>query len=286
MFFGQYLLEKGAISKNALLDALTRQRERNLPLEELAVREGLLEQDQARAVAAEYRSSRKSVDQILLDRGLLAQPQVRQLKDLQAMRRTRIGALLVEAGQLDPEQLDQHLATFQRQEELRRQELQADFEALEGGEVIRAFLNLAVFHLERVLSSTIKLVAISEEHRESSPNERRFVQRMYGDRELWAVIDLPVELTGRIGQQMLGIEVEAGSDLSYDVARELLNLISGNACVELERKGLRLKPDAPAGGEALPSLDGIGVASHSVLESGPGLLHVHLLFCSTAEQGR
>ena len=37
MFFGQYLLSKGAINRDALIDAIERQRSTNLSLVELAV---------------------------------------------------------------------------------------------------------------------------------------------------------------------------------------------------------------------------------------------------------
>jgi hypothetical protein len=40
MFFGQYLLSRGAINREALIDAIERQRSTNLSLVELAVRDG------------------------------------------------------------------------------------------------------------------------------------------------------------------------------------------------------------------------------------------------------
>jgi CheY-specific phosphatase CheX len=285
MFFGQYLLEKGAISKHALLDALSRQRELNLSLEELAAREGLLDEEQARAVAAEYRSSRKGVEQILLDRGLLAQADIRRLQDLQAARRARIGTILVEAGHLQPAGLNEHLAAYQALEDQRRRNLETDFAQLERGEVIQAFLDLTVFHLERALGSAVKLESISEEHRPSGPAESRFLQRLYGDLDLWFALDIPEPLTGKVGTQMLGIPVEEGSELSHDAVRELVNLISGNACVQLERQDLRLKPDAPGGADLQPAADAVKASSHSVLASGSGELHVHLFFCHGAERG-
>ena len=43
MFFGQYLLSKGVINREALIDAIDRQRKANVSLTELAVRRGFLD---------------------------------------------------------------------------------------------------------------------------------------------------------------------------------------------------------------------------------------------------
>ena len=57
MFFGQYLLENGVIGRDALLDAIERQRTVNRSLTETAVAEGLLSQTQADHIDTVFRLS-------------------------------------------------------------------------------------------------------------------------------------------------------------------------------------------------------------------------------------
>ena len=65
MFFGQYLLAKAAINREALLYALERQRHSNLSLPELAVQQGLIDRSQANSIMVFYRMSNAPIEIIL-----------------------------------------------------------------------------------------------------------------------------------------------------------------------------------------------------------------------------
>ena len=69
MFFGQYLLSKGAIDREALIDAIERQRETNLSLVELAVRDGYLEPRLAQSILTRYRTTDAGLEELCIEYG-------------------------------------------------------------------------------------------------------------------------------------------------------------------------------------------------------------------------
>ena len=69
MFFGQYLLSKGVISREALIDAIELQRRSNLSLTELAVRKGYLTDAQQAAIQVRYRTSDVDLETCASNRG-------------------------------------------------------------------------------------------------------------------------------------------------------------------------------------------------------------------------
>ena len=65
IFFGQYLLSKGIIDRDALIDGIELQRKRNLSLTALAVRRGYLESKDEEAILLRYRTSDADLEALL-----------------------------------------------------------------------------------------------------------------------------------------------------------------------------------------------------------------------------
>lgn len=64
MFFGQYLLSKGIIDRDALIDGIELQRKKNLSLTALAVRRGYLESKDEEAILLRYRTSDADLEEL------------------------------------------------------------------------------------------------------------------------------------------------------------------------------------------------------------------------------
>ena len=116
MFFGQYLLEKGAIDRAALLDAIERQRRVNRSLTEVAVSEGLLTQDKADQINTLFRTSNQSIEVICAAEGGLTIGQMERLRKIQRAGWLRIGTALVEGGHLKRDQVEALLETYRARE--------------------------------------------------------------------------------------------------------------------------------------------------------------------------
>jgi hypothetical protein len=258
MFFGQYLLAKSAINREALLDALDRQRHSNLSLPELALQQGLIDRRQANSIMVQYRMSDAPIEVILEESGGLSQEQIQRLQNKQRSSWLRIGAALVEGGHLSEEEIAANLADYRSLESAVDQEIREAMDHLPGSEAVSACVELTVFHLARVTGRPVKLRSVSVEADSLGADRQRFSQRIVGDGDYTIAVDLPPELVAEAAQGMLGFEVDPGAEAEPDAVCEVINLIGGNACTRIEQLGQLLRPEPPCwsgSGELVTSAD-------------------------------
>lgn len=258
MFFGQYLLGKGAIDRAALLDALDRQRRSNFSLPELAVQQGLIERDKAAAVMARYRLSDEPIEGILSDVGGLGRDQVERLQRQQRSSWLRIGAALVEGGYLSDEEIAENLGEYRSLESATNQEIRRAMEHLPDSEAVSAYVELTVFHFGRISARPVKLESVSVEPDALEIDRQRFSQRIVGDGDYTIAVDLPPVLIASVARGMLGFDIEAGSETETDAVCEVINLIGGNACTRIEQLGLLLRPEPPVWSGSGGVVSGVG----------------------------
>jgi hypothetical protein len=243
MFFGQYLLSKGIIDRDALIDAIELQRKTNLSLSEIALRCGYVDSRQNDSILTLYRTTDIGIED-LCAKYLSAE----QLEDLVTIQRSdwiRIGAALVAGGHLTREEVEKRLAEFQEVQSEADRKLAADFECCSHPELVRSVVELTVFHLGRLTNLPIKLGSFSEGAGRLRPGRRRYGLKLVGDREICIVLDLPPEVARLVAQGLIGIPLEAETETAIDAVCEFVNIIGGNACTRLEALGFRLRPEPP-----------------------------------------
>ncbi|MCD4750178.1 MAG: hypothetical protein K8R59_12475 [Thermoanaerobaculales bacterium] len=245
MFFGQFLLEKGVINRDALLDAIERQRRANHSLTEVAVTEGLIDRGKADQINSLFRLSNQSIEVICAAEGGLSLNQIEQLRKKQRLGWLRIGTALVAGGHVTERQVEGLLEIYRAREAAERRTLEEDFDHLDDPIVARACTELTLSHLQRVTEIPIKLRSIERADGRLRDGWRRFAQDILGDHAFCIAIDLPMDLFSLVASKMLGVEVSPTSDAALDAGCELVNLIGGNTCTRLEPSGFRLRPEPP-----------------------------------------
>ena len=71
-FFGQYLLEKGRITSQQLLDALERQKEITTPIGSMALEQGCLTAEQVKRILEQQRKRHRSFGELACEMGFNA----------------------------------------------------------------------------------------------------------------------------------------------------------------------------------------------------------------------
>ena len=271
VFFGQYLLAKGVIDRDALLDALDRQRRSNLSLPDLAVREGLIERSRAEAIMAQYRMSDDRIEDLLASSGGLDADQIRRLQGKQRSSWLRIGAALVEGGYLSDEAIAANLQDYRSLESAADEEIRDAMRHLPNADAVGACVELTMFHFGRVSGRPTKLGSITREPDRLETGRQRFSQRIVGDGDYTIALDLPPVLIAAVARGMLGFDVDPGTETEADAVCEVINLIGGNACTRIEQFGQVLRPEPPvwsgSGGLVSSSTDSVR-ATVSSAESG------------------
>ena len=252
MFFGHYLLENGIIDREALLDAIKRQRRVNKSLPDIAVKENLLDQAKADQIHALFRLSNASYEDLCVSQGRLSRADVEKLVRRQSAQWLRIGTALVEGGHLSESALAEHLGTFGTFEIAEQKTLESDFDHLEESTIVRACTELALRHVARISGTPVKLQQIDPSDGTLNPGYRRFAQNIVGDRSFCIAVDLGDPLFASTTEGMLGVQVDPDSDAARDAGCELINLIGGNACTRLEPEGYSLRPEPPFSQDSIP----------------------------------
>jgi hypothetical protein len=245
MFFGQFLLAKGAIDRDALLDALDRQQSSNLSLPDLAVRQGIMNREQSASVMARYRLSERSIEEILVDGNFLSSEQVEELQRKQRGSWLRIGSALVEGGHLTEAELAAALKDYRSLESAANQRIRDAMTELPDADAVSTFVELTVFHFSRLTGRPAKLVAVETSSADLADGRQRFSQRVVGERDFTVAIDIGPEVVSWVARGMLGFDVDPGSETEADAVCELVNLIGGNACTRIEQLGTLLRPEPP-----------------------------------------
>jgi hypothetical protein len=245
MFFGQYLLAKGAINREALLDALERQRRSNLSLPDLAIQEGLIDLKQASAIMAQYRMSDIPIEVILAKIGDLSGDEIERLQHQQRSSWLRIGAALVEGGHMSDAEVLGHLDDYHSLETAANQQIREAMHYVPNSDAVGACVELTVFHFTRVSGRPAKLDSVLVVTDELEPGRQRFSQRIVGDGDYTVALDLPSELVAALARGLLGADVEPGTEAEADAVCEVVNLIGGNTCTRLEQLGRLLRPEPP-----------------------------------------
>ena len=268
MFFGQYLLSRGVISREVLIDAIERQRKTNLSLVELAVRDGCIEPQSAEGILTRYRTTDAGLEELCLEYGQIDRGKLEELLRIQRSDWVKIGAALIDSGDLNRDQVEEHLAAFDELQDEANQQLEADFRACKDPETVKTVIELAVFHLQRFTNGPVKLQTLSEDEGLLSSGRRRYGQKLAGDRELCCALDLPSQLATVVAQGFIGIPVEDDSEVAIDAVCECVNIIGGHACTELEASGFRLRPEPPFSTEGDEPADELGSSIRARVMAG------------------
>jgi len=244
-FFGQYLLSKGVIGREALIDAINMQRKLNRGLTALAVSHGYLDSQKEEAILSRYRTTDSELEDVCLESGYLDRAQLDELIRIQQSDWMRIGAALVSGGHLSYDEVEEQLEVFHEIQRRAEEKIEANFTACREPGTVKTIVTLALFHLGRVTDQPMKLCSLSDNACDLAAGRRRYVQRLVGDRELHVVLDLPLEMDSVVAKGLIGLELESGSEAAIDAVCEIVNLIGGNACTQLEASGFKLRPEPP-----------------------------------------
>jgi len=116
-FFGQFLIEKGAVTRSALLQAIDLQERTNLKFGEMVIEMGLISTAEVAMVHQAQRSEDLHFGDMAVKMGFLSEDQVQQVLTRQRNNHLYIGEALIQVGAISRDKLDQYLEDFKQDQQ-------------------------------------------------------------------------------------------------------------------------------------------------------------------------
>jgi hypothetical protein len=237
-FFGQFLIERGEIDAGHLQVALAHMERVNLPLGQLARREGMLTDAAADRVNQRQRETDRPFGALAVEMGLLTDEQVQMLLQRQAEQRVPIGEALVHIGCLPAERLMPMLSEYKADQAAYQAGHAALPEGLSGLRAAEVVLDFLPKFCMRVARMRLKMGDFREVT--AAPGQpHRVSVTLHGSPglEIGLACDRPFALpvvAATCSQDAASLD----DGLIDDGLGEFLNVIAGNAMSALEKESI------------------------------------------------
>jgi hypothetical protein len=269
-FFGQFLIQSGAITADQLRQALDLMERTNTPLGQLAVRVGYLSEEAAETFSYEEAATGQPFAELVADLGALSPRQLDELLTHQAGLRLGLGDALLGLGFLKPAALAAHRQAFEIDQAPYRIGPAAVPETLLPHRPSHVVVDF-VPKLAASMAGVHVKVALAEDHQTpaSLPYRASVLARgSYPFRvELGADRGFATALARGL---MRDPRLEPTEPELTESVAELLNVVTGNAIALLETDGIHLSLFPPEFGAARCA----GVAFELVTPDGQGSLFI------------
>jgi CheY-specific phosphatase CheX len=245
-FFGQFLVEQGIITRDALLNAIDLQDKNNLKLGEMAVTMGLITPtDIQRAHNAQMSKDMKLGD-LLVEMGLLTLVQLNDIIIRQKNTHLYIGEALVQIGALTGDQLQNHLDAFKAD--------QARYVS-NGIELPITTANNNIWEMAADLTYKMVTRVLDLKFRPGTcttatvitPNFMLAAMDFSGDVEARYLISVSEGLQKTIARAILNEESVDAEPLEVleDTVMEFINVVCGNIAAKASQSGIILNINPP-----------------------------------------
>lgn len=241
-FFGQYLLEKGRITSQQLLDALECQKNIAAPIGTMALEKGLLTAEQVKQVLQHQRQTNQRFGEIAVGLGYLTKSQLDELlEDQESNHRLRLGEALVSKGYITLENLEKELKEYNKESEHFAAEVSAAFSNVAHKQIVKTFTDLMLMMFTRFGKQDI-IIEGCESGKEKVRLFRWVIsQKIAGeDGEFNCLLSVPPKLLLQMASTMLDESVNSADELALDASKEFVNIANGNACAKLSEHGISL----------------------------------------------
>lgn len=240
-FFGQYLLEKGRITSQQLVDALEYQKSVSPPIGALALDRGLLTVDQVKLILGRQSKNERRFGELAMSLGLLTQAQIDELLQAQSSHKLLLGEAMIIKGYIAVETLERELKEYKKEEDKLATQLNATFNTVANKEIVKTFTDLMVMMFNNFGQQDIKV-----EQCESGKDKVRLFrwvisQKIAGENVGFnCLLSVPPKLMLRMASTMLDENITTTDELALDATKEFVNIANGNACAKLSEDGVEL----------------------------------------------
>ncbi len=240
-FFGTFLVERGVITPEQLIEALAEQKKASLKFGEHAIRLGYLTQQQLEEIRKIQRREDLRFGEAAIKLGYLTPEQVEQIMRIQKSSHKLLGDILVEKGIVTREVLERELKNFENEQRIYMTETVFLPEGVKEREFINVVVDLGKKLLLRTVDVNTKFGDFSFDEFKRR-NEYDAQINVTGDINIKVVFSPPEKLPELLIREY---SLPDSPDMRKDAVREFMNIIMGNAVAKMERLGKKINVSIP-----------------------------------------
>ena len=182
-YFGQYLLEKGYINKDQLLEGIKYQKAINLKIGVLAIDKGFMNSAQVNEIVALQKSANKQFGVLAVEKKYITSEQIEELLSIQKSDRIYLGEALLEKGFLSLEQLEKYLREYKKDQQKADSEINSALSGLNPkySNLVKTTVQIFQDLLIRMVDETGKFSNCIEKTALTPSPEYLVFQKVFGD---------------------------------------------------------------------------------------------------------
>ncbi|MGB1236675.1 MAG: chemotaxis protein CheX [Pseudomonadales bacterium] len=240
-FFGQFLLEKGLITPEQLLTAISLQKASNPSLGKIAVDKGMLSEAQAEAINAEQQRTDQRFGDLAVTMQLLSDAQVGELIDTQKAGRKFFGQILIEEDFLNAAAVEEELTAHAAIKEKVAMQVDSQIEQHKYAGIILNTLDSCIKLFTRIAKINAQVAGIGDAETSLDDECLYFSQCFERDQHVKIGLVLPKRMMQELALNFLKMDVSDHPAVYQDAVCEFLNIVLGNALAEGEQQ-TKLEP--------------------------------------------
>ncbi len=243
-FFGQYLLEKGIITKEQLLDAVAFQEQQNIKFGVYAMRKGYITKEQLENLLKAQKNSDMKLGELAVKMGYLNPDQVLEIITKQQNDHIYLGTALVMKGYLTKEVLEEELKEYQRE--------QAEYTPtgrfpvkIENEEDLKYLIDLIDRIYIRLVNLRVKKGDFIRKHLRFEKGDYGAYVVFRGSLKATLLFSFAEGVALKIAENLLN-EQTTNKEIIEDAIKEFINITSGNISAKLAQEGKAVEFSVPA----------------------------------------
>lgn len=241
-FFGMFLVERGIIKREQLLEAIEEQKRVNLKLGEHAVRLGYLTPTQVEEIRKLQKREEIKFGEAAVRLGYLTPEQIETILTIQKSSHKLLGDILVEKGFITRDVLERELKLFESEQRVYMTETVFLPEGVKNRDLINVVVDLGKKFLLRTVDVNTKFGDFSFEDFQRR-NNYDVQMEVSGDVSMKIVFSPPEKFADMLIREY---NMPDTQEMRKDAVKEFMNIIMGNTVAKMERLGRRIKISVPS----------------------------------------
>lgn len=246
-YFGQYLLEKGYITRDQLLEGIKYQKAINLKIGVLAIDKSYMTSKQVEEVVSEQKVQNKKFGDLAIEKKYLTQAQLEDILSIQKSDRIFLGEALLEKGFINLEQLEKYLREYKKDQQKADSEVNTALNSINPrfAGLIKGSVEIFQNILIRLMDENGKISGCFEKTAKTEPADYMVSQKIFGEKNCIFALSLKSSTLCYISSKILKREIVKPDAYAEDGVKEFLNIVVGHICAALSNEGIRTETAPP-----------------------------------------